>query len=229
MYKNVVEALFINRPNRFLANVNLNGKEVLVHVKNTGRCKELLLPGVQVYLEPANSERKTPFSLIGVKKGEILVNIDSQVPNKVVENAINDGKLILPGCETITKLQREKTYGKSRFDFYFETGTKRGFIEVKGVTLEVDGIARFPDAPTERGSKHLSELIKATKEGFTCFVIFVIQLKGCTKMEPNNETDPLFSKTLIEAQHNGVGILAFDCHVNVDSIKMDEMIPINFY
>jgi sugar fermentation stimulation protein A len=226
MYKNIVQGTFVERPNRFIAKVVIDGTEETVHVKNTGRCRELLLPGAKVYLEPASRERKTKWSLIGVKKGDRIVNIDSQAPNKVIETALNSGILKLPGAGIINTLKREKTYRSSRFDFYFETANQKGFLEVKGVTLENDGIAAFPDAPTERGTRHVHELMLAVDEGYLCYIIFVIQMKGIKRFEPNAATDPLFAGTLKKAAANGVGIIAFDCNVGPDFIVMDEYIDV---
>ena len=178
-YQNVVEAIFLERPNRFVAYCKVAGETQKVHVKNTGRCKELLVPGAVVYLEESdNPNRKTKYSLVAVEKGDLLINMDSQVPNQVVEEALRTGRIKLPGIiEPLTFIKREKTYGQSRFDFYVETAEEKIFIEVKGVTLEEDGVVRFPDAPTERGVKHVEELMEATKEGYKCYVLLLYRWK----------------------------------------------------
>ena len=230
MYKNIIKGIFIERPNRFIARVIINGMEETVHVRNTGRCRELLLPGAEVYLEPAVNERKTKWSLIGVRKGERIVNIDSQIPNKAVEAVLRAGKLELPGISgEIIKLKRESTYCSSRFDFYFETKEQKGYIEVKGVTLEIDGVARFPDAPTERGTKHINELMAAVENGYCGYIIFVIQMKGIKWFEPNYATDPLFSETLKSSAERGVRIIAVDCHVGPDFMEIDEYVDVRLF
>lgn len=218
-YKTIKYATFISRPNRFISHVLVDGKEEVVHVKNTGRCREILQEGVSVILEEAsNPNRKTKYSLISAYKGEVLINIDSQVPNMVVYEGILDEKLM--EFQKITKLSREVTYGNSRFDLYFESEEQKGFIEVKGVTLEVDGIAMFPDAPTERGCKHLYEMIKAVEEGYTGVIIFLIQMKGVTQFTPNTIRDPEFKKALSLAHQKGVTILAYDALVSEDEISI---------
>lgn len=222
-YKETVKAVFIKRPNRFIAHCMLDGEEVIAHVKNTGRCLELLIEGATVYLEPSdNPNRKTKFSLISVQKGERLVNIDSQVPNKMVYEALKSGAMVLPLDGEITHLKAEQTYNQSRFDFYFETEKEKGFIEVKGVTLEEDGVALFPDAPTERGVKHLYELIEAKKEGYLAYVIFVIQMKDVKSFMPNIKMHKEFGQALSEAKDQGVKVLAYDSMVTKDSITINK-------
>lgn len=228
-YKKIYEGTFIERPNRFIAHVLIDGKEEIAHVKNTGRCKEILVPETLVYLEKSdNPKRKTKWSLITARKGDRLINIDSQAPNKVVEEAIKAGNIKLTGISGDNlKLSREKSFGSSRFDFYFESDGKEGFIEVKGVTLEEDGVVRFPDAPTERGTKHLTELTEAVKKGYLSYVIFVVQMKDVMYFEPNYKTDPLFSNALKKAKNSGVNIMAFDCNVDEDSLNVVDEVKVN--
>ncbi|WP_458406700.1 DNA/RNA nuclease SfsA [Anaerotignum sp.] len=225
-YGNMIEARFLRRINRFTAYVELNGQEEMVHVKNTGRCKELLLEGARVFLEEADKEeRKTKYSLIAVYKGDILVNMDSQAPNQMAAEAMVEGKITEIG--EVDFLKREVKYEKSRFDLFYQKGDKKGFIEVKGVTLEEDGIAKFPDAPTERGAKHLRELIKAKEEGYEAAVLFVIQMKGVKEFRPNEERDEAFTKALREAAAAGVNVLAYDCSVEVGRVKIENKIPVD--
>lgn len=225
-YDKIIEGLFINRPNRFIAEVLIDGKEETVHVRNTGRCKELLIPGAKVILEDCshNTKRKTKYSLIAVWKGKMLVNMDSQVPNEVVFDGIENGKI--DGFENLNFLKREVTYGKSRFDMYFETKEDKGFIEVKGVTLEANGLAMFPDAPTIRGRKHLLEMIDAVKSGHRGIILFLIQMKGPAFFKPNYEMDSDFSEAVIKAHKAGVEILAYDSNVTVDSITIGNKIDV---
>lgn len=220
-YKNIYKGVFIKRPNRFIAICDIDGKEEVCHVKNTGRCKELLVKGTTVYLEKSdNPNRKTQYDLIAVIKGERLINMDSQVVNSValefIPNLFDDIILIKPECK----------FGNSRFDIYIETKTDKIFVEVKGVTLENDGVVRFPDAPTERGIKHLKELQKAISEGYKAFVLFVIQMENVKYFEPNIETHPEFATVLKEVSENGVTPLAFDCVVTPDSININKQIEI---
>ena len=225
-YGKMVEAKFLRRVNRFTAFVELNGQEEIVHVKNTGRCKELLLEGARVFLEEADKEgRKTKYSLISVYKGDVLVNMDSQAPNQMAAEALAEGKIEEIG--EVDFLKREVKYENSRFDIYYQKGEKKGFIEVKGVTLEEDGIAKFPDAPTERGAKHLKELIKAKEEGFEAAVLFVIQMKGVREFRPNEERDQNFTAALREAVAAGVKILAYDCGVQVGKVWIEDKISVN--
>lgn len=220
-YNNVVQGRFIARPNRFIARVLVDGLEVVSHVKNTGRCKELLKEGAVVYLEKNNNEkRKTAYSLIAVEKGEILVNIDSQAPNKMFSEALTKGLIRLPQMETLTGITREKTYGSSRFDFFIENDEKKAFVEVKGVTLEEDGVAKFPDAPTERGIKHVKELIHAVNSGYLAYIVFVIQMDGIKYFVPNDETHPAFGNALRIAAKSGVHVAAYESSVSMDSIDL---------
>lgn len=224
-YRSVKKAKFIKRPNRFLAHVYIDGTEEVVHVKNTGRCKEILQEGITVILEESqNTERKTRFSLVAGYKDDILINIDSQVPNTVVYEAIKGGRL--KEFPAVTRLDREKTYGKSRFDLYFESTGKKGFIEVKGVTLEREGAALFPDAPTERGSKHVYEMIKAVEEGYEGYIFFLIQMKGVKLFKPNELMDPEFAQALRQAANKGVKVIAYDSQVQEDGITIGEEVQV---
>ena len=213
-YTNVIPAKFISRPNRFIAKVEVYGKPETVHVKNTGRCKELLLPGAEVYLSRSEkAERKTKYDLIAVRKENgVLFNIDSQAPNRVAYEWLStyDFSKILP----------EYRYGDSRLDFYMEKGEKRYLMEVKGCTLEVDGVGYFPDAPTLRGVKHLHELIRARQEGYQAAVAFVLQMDGVKEVRPNEATHPEFALALEEAEKAGVEILMLQCHVEPDEIAI---------
>ncbi|MGN0136586.1 DNA/RNA nuclease SfsA [Anaerotignum sp.] len=225
-YGKMIEAKFLRRVNRFTAFVELEEQEEMVHVKNTGRCKELLLEGARIFLEEADKEgRKTKYSLIAVYKGDMLVNMDSQAPNQMAAEALAEGRIEEIG--EVDFLKREVKFGNSRFDIYFQKGEKKGFIEVKGVTLEEEGIAMFPDAPTERGTKHLRELIKAKEEGYEAAVLFVIQMKGVTEFRPNEERDRKFTEALREAAAAGVQILAYDCGVQVGKVWIAEKVPVN--
>lgn len=218
-YQNIIEGVFIDRPNRFIANVKIAGEVHKVHVKNTGRCKELLLPGARIFLEKANNlNRKTQFSLIGVYKDNMLINMDSQAPNQVVEEALREGRIKEIG--KVDLLKRESRFGDSRFDFYYEKDGQAGYIEVKGVTLELDGIAMFPDAPTQRGAKHIRELIKAKEMGLNAAVIFVVQLSPATFFTPNWRQDMAFYEALKQAEAAGVTILAYDCFVSSDELRL---------
>ncbi len=220
-YKNVVKGEFISRPNRFIAIVKINGENLSVHVKNTGRCKELLISGVTVYLEKSeNPSRKTAYDLIAVEKktknGTILINIDSQIPNLCAAEFLPQSKLFPKNV----KIRREVTYKNSRFDIFAEYENKKAFIEVKGVTLEKNGKALFPDAPTKRGIKHVKELISAKKEGFEAYIFFVIQMTGIHSFSPNSEMHPEFAEALREAEKAGVKILAYTCEVTPNDIRI---------
>jgi A/G-specific adenine glycosylase len=222
-YNNIEEGRFRARPNRFIAEVEIRGKIEICHVKNTGRCKELLIPGVTIYTQRNhNPDRKTKLDLISVYKGQELINMDSQVPNKIVREWIEKGKLF----QNITLIKPESTYGNSRFDLYIEADNKKIYMEVKGVTLEEHQVAMFPDAPTLRGVKHVEELCKCREEGYEAYVFFVIQMKGITYFIPNKRTHPEFSEALKEARRKGVHLLAYDCIVTRDSIEIDKEIPI---
>lgn len=236
-YEKIIKGQFISRPNRFIAEVKLNQSEEItrVHVKNTGRCRELLQPGSTVYLEDFTCRmgtRKMAYSLIGVEKmlpdGQtLMVNMDSQAPNKVTAEALASGKIILPGMGKLTEIRGEKTYGDSRFDFYVEDEDgRKGFIEVKGVTLEEDGVVRFPDAPTERGVKHLHELMKARSEGYMAYALFIVQMEGMRLFMPNDDTHPAFGDALREASAAGVDVLAYQCHVTKDTLEVTEPVAV---
>jgi sugar fermentation stimulation protein A len=226
IYNHVFTGTFIERINRFIAKVVIDNKEELVHVRNTGRCKEILLPGTRVFLEKSFSpHRKTAYSLISAYKEDALINIDSQIPNKVVYDALLTDKI--QEIRKIDLLKREVTFEKSRFDLYFESHwCTRGFIEVKGVTLEENGVAKFPDAPTERGRKHILEMIKAVEQGYQGFLFFLIQLKGCHTFTPNDLMDPAFGQALRLAYEGGVNILCYDSHVGENSIHIGDKVPI---
>lgn len=218
-YKNIVTGKFQSRPNRFIAMVDIDGKVETCHVKNTGRCKELLLPEAEVYLEKSgNPNRKTAYDLVGVKKGKVLINMDSQAPNQAVKEWLEKEVYF----KNITYLKPECKYGNSRVDFYLETADERKiFIEVKGVTLEEEGVARFPDAPTLRGIKHMKELEQAVQQGYEAYILFVIQMKGIKWFEPNDRTHPEFGDTLRQVAKNGVGVLAYDCSITKESMELD--------
>lgn len=226
IYEKTKKAKFIKRPNRFVAYVDIDGEEEKIHVKNTGRCKELLLPGSSLILEDKShiKTRKTRYSLISVYKGDMLVNMDSQVPNKVVYNGILDGQI--NHFKNIKLLQNEKTYKNSRFDLYYETDSKKGFIEIKGVTLENDGVSMFPDAPTIRGTKHVYEMVDAVKNGYEGTIFFLIQMKGPHIFKVNKEMDPDFYEAILYASENNVNIFAYDSIVTEDNIVINEQIPI---
>lgn len=222
-YGKITKGKFIRRPNRFKAYVELNGEEELVHVKNTGRCAELLKAGATVYVQKSDKEeRKTKWDLIAVEKGQRMINMDSQIPNRVVKEWLEKENLF----ENITCIRPEYTYGNSRFDLYVEAGERKIFIEVKGVTLEEDGVVRFPDAPSERAVKHVEELQKAVKDGYEAYVFFVIQMKDVRYFTPNRQTHPEFAEALAEAERNGVKILAYDCSVTEDSIELGKEVPV---
>lgn len=215
-YNNTIKGRFISRPNRFIAIVDINGEEVVCHVKNTGRCKELLTKNACVILEKSdNPARKTDYDLIAVYKEERLINMDSQCPNKAVSEFLP--KLF----ENAVLIRPETIWGNSRFDFYIETADGRKiFLEVKGVTLENNNIAMFPDAPTERGVKHIKELEKCVLEGYEGYILFVIQMSGISMFVPNDRTHPQFGETLRHAAENGVNVLAYECNVTEDSMEI---------
>ncbi len=237
-YKQIREAVFVERPNRFIAHVILDGEIRKAHVKNTGRCKELLKEGALVFLEDhtgGNTVRKTGYSLVAVEKedpvlqsGSRIVNLDSQAPNRVVGEALASGTIRLPGLVfPLTVIKPEVTYGASRFDFYMEDEAgNKGYLEVKGVTLEEGGIVRFPDAPTQRGVKHVDELCHAVDQGFFAYLIFVIQMEDVRWFEPNIETHPAFGEALKKAWDKGVAILAYDCDVTRDSMMLRDRVPV---
>ncbi len=223
-YHNIIEGVFVSRPNRFVAHVLINGQQEICHVKNTGRCKELLIPGVRVWLQIAdNPARKTLYDVIAVEKNGQVVNIDSQVPNKIFSEWVQSGGL----GEELSILKPEQVWGKSRFDFYFETKAgQKGYAEVKGATLEQEGACFFPDAPTERGVKHLKELIACRQQGYRAMVCFVIQMEKVHSFSPNEVTHPEFARTLRQAKENGVEILAQSCVVKPDKIYIGKAVPV---
>lgn len=227
-YKKVLSGRFLSRPNRFIAKVEVDGIEGTAHVKNTGRCRELLIEESVVYLSLAdNRERKTKYDLIAVEKTlsdnqTVLINMDSQAPNGAVEEWLKKGGIFSQNA----RIRREVRYGDSRFDFYIEDGETKAFLEVKGVTLEQDGIAMFPDAPTERGVKHIRELIACLDDGYQAFVLFVVQMKGVKLFRPNDVTHKTFGDALRQADKSGVKILAMDCVVTEDSIEIDSPVTV---
>lgn len=223
IYDNIVSGKFISRPNRFIAIVEIDGAEHTCHVKNTGRCRELLVPGASVFLEEAsNPNRKTKYDLISVYKNRNLINIDSQAPNRVFNEWLNEKNLF----NKIKLIKPETKYGNSRFDFYIEADGKKIFVETKGVTLEENGIAMFPDAPTERGRKHLNELSDSVKNGYDAYVAFIIQMSGVKLFKPNIKTDLNFADDLKKASESGVKIIALDCMVTENSLKINDYIPV---
>ncbi len=225
-YSQIKKAVFIDRPNRFVANVLLDGKRETVHVKNTGRCKELLVEGCEVILfESDNLSRKTKYDLVAVykkrdEKSPLLINMDSQIPNDVADEWLRKGNLFSENAI----IRREVKFGNSRFDFYVEDGARKAFLEVKGVTLENNGVAMFPDAPTERGIKHIKELMDAVSQGYEAYILFIVQMKDVYEMRPNDLTHKAFGDTLREAEKNGVRILALDCMVTENTIEADNNI-----
>ncbi len=222
-YDAVRPARFLARPNRFIARVELDGREETVHVKNTGRCRELLIPGRTVWLEEArNPARKTKYDLIAVDKDGLLVNMDAQAPNKVFGEWAAAGHFV-PG---LTLLRPETTWGKSRFDFYWEAGERKGFVEVKGCTLEEGDLCRFPDAPTERGVKHLHELCACMAQGYEAAVCFIIQMEGMKSFSPNDDTHPAFGDALRAAHAAGVQVLALGCDVTPDTLTVTHTVPV---
>jgi len=223
IYENTSPGIFLSRPNRFIAHVQLGGETIVSHVKNTGRCKELLVPGARVILQKSgNPGRRTDYDLIAVWKGNRLINMDSQAPNKVFLEYLRSGRYI----DGITLIKPETKYGGSRFDFYVEAGARKIFIEVKGVTLEEDGAALFPDAPTERGVKHLNELARCVQDGYEAHVVFVIQMGGVRSFAPNNKIHPAFGEALVAAGQAAVKIAALDCVVTENSLVVGSCVPI---
>ena len=220
-YKTVRTGIFRARPNRFIAMVDIDGTETVCHVKNTGRCKELLIPGCTVILAKGdNPARKTPYDLIAVYKGDRLINMDSQAPNAVAADYLSDR------FPTAT-IRREVTYGDSRFDFHIQDGDEEWFVEVKGCTLEIDNVGYFPDAPTERGVKHIRHLIRATEEGYKAAILFIIQMEGVAAIRPNDATHPAFGTALREAAQAGVEVWATDCTVTPDSLTHRHPVPVD--
>lgn len=218
-YRPLKEGRFIKRLNRFLADVEVDGRCEKVHVKNTSRCKELFLEGARVFLEPSdNPDRKTRYSLISLYKGEHVINIDSQVPNQVIYEALLRGDI--QEIQDVNFAKREVTWGGSRFDIYYETAQEKGFIEVKGVTLEQDGLGMFPDAPTERGVKHITELTEGLKEGYRNYVCFLLQMDYVHAFRPHHERDLALAKGVYEGQKKGLGVMVYNCQVTPDSIEL---------
>lgn len=218
----MVPGKFIARPNRFIAHIEIDGQTHICHVKNTGRCRELLQPGATVYCADCLSDsRKTRYDLIAVQKGDRLINMDSQIPNRAAEEWLQRG-----GLGDVTQLKPETTFGDSRFDFSFYKDGKLCFLEVKGVTLEHDGVCAFPDAPTQRGVKHLRELTKLSQQGYGAYVLFVIQMENVKYLHPNDSTDPAFGKALRDAAAAGMQIMACDCLVTPDSISIHTPVEI---
>ena len=221
-YENMVQGCFLRRPNRFIAHVVIRGREEIVHVKNTGRCRELLPEGAQVWCQEFDStNRKTKFDLITVQKGQRLINMDSQAPNKAAKEWLEIG-----GLGQLQNLRAETTHGDSRFDFSFVKDGKPSFLEVKGCTLESNGVCAFPDAPTERGAKHLRHLARLAQEGYGAYVLFVIQMSDVKYFHPNDATDPAFGKALREAAAAGVQVLAMDCAVSEDTMTIQKPVAI---
>ncbi len=217
----LVPGIFINRPNRFIAEVLIDGKPVIVHVPNTGRCRELLLPQSKVLLSPAaNSNRRTPYSLVAVYKGTRMINLDSQAPNKIILEALRAG--LIPADE----IRPEFFWGNSRLDIAYKRKGQMGFIEVKGVTLEEDDIAYFPDAPTLRGARHIQELILAQEQGYAGHLWFVIQMEDIKHFQPNDQTDPSFGQVLREGAKAGLDIRAWCCRCSPQSITLDNEVPV---
>ena len=222
-YHSIATGRFLERPNRFIAHVEVGVRTEICHVKNTGRCRELLVPGATVYLEQSdNPKRKTRFDLVAVEKGSLLINMDAQAPNRLFGEWAAAGHF----CPGLQQIRPEVTFGDSRFDFRLDTADGPFFVEVKGVTLEEDGIARFPDAPTERGVKHLRELARAVGEGYRAAVFFVIQMKGVTCFQPNDRTHPAFGTALREAAPAGVEVYAYDCVVTPEKVRIDAPVPV---
>lgn len=221
-YDHMVPGIFLARPNRFIAHIEIDGRQEICHVKNTGRCRELLPVGAKVWCQRSgNPNRKTGYDLITVQKGRRLINMDSQAPNTVAKEWLHSG-----GLGELEDLRPETVYGDSRFDFSFTRNAKPCFLEVKGVTLETDGICAFPDAPTERGARHLRALTQAAGDGYGAYVLFVIQMKDVAYLQPNDATDPSFGKALREAAAAGVQVLAMDCRITENTIEIADPVPV---
>ena len=218
----MVPGIFIARPNRFIAHIEINGQTEVCHVKNTGRCKELLIPGAQVWCQKStNPNRKTKYDLIAVKKGARVINMDSQAPNAAAKEWLEKG-----GLGDISLLKPETKHANSRFDFSFIKDGRQCFLEVKGVTLENDGICAFPDAPTVRGARHLQELTQAVEDGFGAYVLFVIQIEDVLYLHPNDATDPAFGAALRQAAAAGVKVLAMECAVTPDTMEITKPVEV---
>lgn len=221
-YDNMTPGVFLSRPNRFIAHIEIDGKIEICHVKNTGRCRELLPVGAQVWCQRFDShKRKTKFDLITVQKGHRLINMDSQAPNIAAGEWLRAG-----GLGPVENLRAETVYGDSRFDHSFTLNGHPCLLEVKGVTLENDGICAFPDAPTDRGAKHLRGLIQAARDGFGAYVLFVIQMSDVKYLHPNDITDPVFAATLREAVQCGVNVLAVDCQITPDTMSIGQTVEV---
>lgn len=221
-YADMVAGRFLARPNRFIAHVQIDGQVEICHVKNTGRCRELLQVGAEVWCQKAsNPNRKTKYDLITVRKGHRLINMDSQAPNIAAGQWLAEG-----GLGQVEALRPETFHGDSRYDFSFVKDGKTCFLEVKGVTLETDGVCAFPDAPTERGAKHLRGLTQAVQEGFGAYVLFVVQMKDVKYLHPNDSTDPAFGKALREAAEQGVQVLAVDCHITENTMTIGDFVEV---
>lgn len=224
-YENIHRAKFISRTNRFIAKIEIDGKNEICHVKNTGRCKELLIPNADIFVQEFDSKiRKTKYDLISVYKGQRLINMDSQVPNKVFNEWVFKSDMF----KNIHLIKPEQKYNNSRFDFYIEADDKKIFVEVKGVTLEEEGIVMFPDAPTERGLKHLNELSLSIDEGYEAYVVFIVQMKNVKYFTPNVKTHKVFADALKKSSQKGVKIMALDCDVEKDSITARDYVSIRF-
>lgn len=221
-YENMIAGIFLRRPNRFIAHVEINGQEEIIHVKNTGRCRELLPEGAQVWCQRCDSpNRKTKYDLISVQKGDRLINMDSQAPNAAAGEWLCNG-----GFGEVSKVRSEVIHGQSRFDFAFEKDGKPCFMEIKGVTLENDGVCAFPDAPTLRGVKHLRELAQLAQDGYGAYILFVIQMSDVKYLRPNDGTDPAFGEALRQAKDAGVTVLAMDCKITKDSMEINRVVPV---
>ena len=226
-YEDIRPAVFLARPNRFVAVIETEKGRETAHVMNTGRCRELLIPGARIYVQRRRGEgRKTPYALVAVEKGERLINMDSQAPNAVWAEALAGGMWV-PGFGEAREFRREAMFGTSRLDFQASSaGRGVGYMEIKGVTLEEEGIARFPDAPTVRGERHLRELIRVAEQGLPAAAVFVIQMEGIRRFEPNAATDPAFARALSEAAAAGVTMLAYDCAVTSDSLRIRQRVAV---
>jgi len=226
-YPDIHRAIFLERPNRFIARCEMNGEEIIAHVKNTGRCKELLISGTTVYLQHHDDPaRKTAWSLITVEKEGRLFNLDSQAPNRLAADAIASGMLTLPGFENPDGILHEQRFGDSRFDLKLQKGERIAYVEVKGVTLDINGVAFFPDAPTERGVKHLLELQKAAEAGYGAFLLFVVQMEGIRAVSPNDKTHPAFGETLRAVSKAGVIPVAAVCEVWPDGAEIRHTVEV---
>lgn len=227
-YQTILPATFLRRPNRFVAHCLLDGKEVVCHVKNTGRCRELLVPGYTVYLEYApGPNRKTDYSLVAVDRDGLLINMDSYAPNRVFYEYLESRQSPLAPFRQYDSFRREVTFGDSRYDFALTTGNQTSFGEIKGVTLEENGVVRFPDAPTQRGVKHILGLCRAAEQGYGAHIVFVVQMEQAKYMEPNDKTHPEFGQALRKAAACGVDLHAFCCQVTPSSLSIHHEIPIH--